>query len=283
MLKAYVSIDIEGLPGIASTTMLTPGNTQYSRGAEIMTRFAAAAAEKLLENGFERVVIADSHGAMTNIDYLELPPNTSLIQGFPRPVSMLTGLDETYNAALFIGYHAAAGTMHGFLSHTMSGRTFAEIRINGVRASEFLLNSLVAGEKGVPVILVAGDKHLEAEVRAYSPWTVFVPLKEGLSRYAAVYPSMKEALETLGKGIYVAVNRLRRGEARPLVLDKPYRIDVVVREELIADVLETFKPYERIDALHLAFESESAEDVLKIIEVTALIGYGVYALAQRLR
>ncbi len=280
MLKAYVSIDIEGLPGIASASMLVPGNTQYSRGSEIMTLFAVETARKLLENGFNQVVVGDSHGYMTNIDYSKMPRGTSLIQGFPRPVSMLTGLDESFNAALFIGYHSAASTVHGYLSHTMSGRTFAEIRINGIRSSEFLMNSLVAGEKGVPVILVAGDKYLESEVKAYSPWTVFVPLKEGITRYAAMYQSLPETLEMLGKGIYVAVNRYRRGEPRPLVLEKPYRVDVFVRYELIADVLETMKPYERVDALHLRFETDSAEEMVKIIELSAIIGYGVHALKQ---
>lgn len=90
MLKAYVSIDIEGLPGIASASMLVPGNTQYSRGSEIMTLFAVETARKLLENGFNQVVVGDSHGYMTNIDYSKMPRGTSLIQGFPRPVSMLT-------------------------------------------------------------------------------------------------------------------------------------------------------------------------------------------------
>lgn len=283
MEKAYVSIDIEGLPGIASATMLSPGQSQYSRGSRIMTLIAVEVSKKLLENGFRHVVVADSHGAMTNIEYTELPRGTSLIQGFPRPLSMLTGLDESYSAALFIGYHSAASTMHGFLSHTMSSRTFAEIRVNGIRASEFLINSLVAGEKGVPVILVAGDKHLEAEVRAYSPWTVFVALKTGITRYAAEYPSLGNVLESLGKAVYVAVNRLRRGEARPLVLDRPYRVEAVLRDELVADVIETMDGVERIDACRVRFQAETAEQMLRIIELMAFIGYGVYALKERLR
>ncbi len=283
MRKAYISIDIEGLPGIASTTMLIPGNTQYSRGSKIMTIIGVETAKQLLSNGFEYVVLADSHGYMTNIDYLEIPRNVSLIQGFPRPISMLTGLDGSYDAALFIGYHAAASTPHGFLSHTMSGRVFAEVRINDRRASEYLLNALVAGEMGVPVILVAGDKHLEEEVREYTPWAVFVPFKRGITRYAAEYPSLEDVLDRLRRGVQVAVNRLKRGEPKPLFLEKPYRVEVVVREELIADLLETMEPYRRVDAYRLVFEANSAEKALRIIELSAFIGYGVYGLKERIK
>ncbi|ADI32045.1 M55 family metallopeptidase [Staphylothermus hellenicus] len=282
-MKAYVSIDIEGLPGIASTTMVSPGYTQYSRGSKIMTMIAKETARALLNNGFDKVVIADSHGYMTNIDYLELPRNTSLIQGFPRPYSMLTGLDNSYDSVLFIGYHTAAGTMHGFLDHTMSSRVFAEIRLNGRRASEYLINALVAGEKGVPVILVAGDSLLRDEVSKHTPWAVFIGLKQGITRYAAIYESFDDVLDKLREGIVEAINRLRSGEVKPLVLDKPYTVEIMLRDELVGDVLETWDILERIDAYRFRYEASNAHRVLAIIELIAFIGYGVYALRERLR
>lgn len=282
-MKAYVSIDIEGLPGIASTTMVSPGYTQYSRGSRIMTMIAKETAKALLNNGFDKVVIADSHGYMTNIDYLELPKNTSLIQGFPRPYSMLTGLDNSYDSVLFIGYHTAAGTMHGFLDHTMSGKVFAEIKLNGRRASEYLINALVAGEKGVPVILVAGDSLLRDEVSKYTPWAVFIGFKQGITRYAAIYESIGDVLDKLREGIAEAINRLRKGEVKPLVFDKPYIVEMMLRDELLGDVLETWDILERIDAYRFRYEANSAHNVLAIIELIAFIGYGVYALKERLR
>jgi D-amino peptidase len=281
-MRAYVSIDIEGLPGIASTTMLVPGNTQYSIGSKIMTLIARETAKSLLENGFEEVVIADSHGYMTNIDYLEMPRKTRIIQGFPRPYSMLTGLDESFNAVLFIGYHTAAGTMHGFLDHTMSGRVFAEIRVNGAIASEYLINSLVAGEKNVPVILVAGDEWLREEVSKYTPWAVFISFKRGITRYSAIYDSFEDILEKLRKGIFIAINRLKRGEVKPLKFHE-LNVEVTVRDELIGDVLETWNKLERIDAYRFRFKAENPSDLLATIELIAFIGYGVYGLKEKLR
>lgn len=282
-LKIYVSIDIEGLPGVVSTTMVAPGRSQFNRGSIIMTRIAKSLAEYLFENGFERVVIADSHGLMTNIDYLEMPRGVTLIQGYPRPYSMVLGVDDSFDAVMFIGYHAGAGTMHGFLDHTYSGRVFHEIIVNGIRASEYLINALVVGEKNVPVILVAGDEHLREQVVNHTPWAVFIDLKKGISRYAAEYDSFEEVLDKLRKGVQIAVNRLKRGEARPLQLDKPYNVVVRVHDPLIADVLEMVEGLKRIDAYSYEFKADTALKLLGKIEEIALIGYGVEALKNAIR
>lgn len=282
-MKVYVSIDIEGLPGIASTTMVAPGRSQFVKGSAIMTKVAKTIAEYLLENGVEKVVIADSHGLMTNIDYLEMPRNVTLIQGYPRPFSMVIGVDESYDAVMFIGYHAAAGTMHGFLDHTYSGRVFHEIIVNGVKASEYLLNALYVGEKNVPVILVAGDDHLRSEVLEHTPWAVFIDFKKGISRYAAQYDSFEDVMDKLRKGVQIALSRLKRGEVKPLQLNKPYKAVVRVRDPLIADVLEMIQGLKRVDAYTYEFTANTAVELLGRIEEIALIGYGVEALKNAIR
>ncbi len=278
-LSIYVSIDFEGLPGIAGTTMLTPRGPQYSVGRAVSTRIARFIAERLIGTHGAVVTIADSHGLMTNIDYLEMPKGTRLIQGFPRPVSMLTGLDKSYSAAFFIGYHAAAGTLRGVLDHSYSGRTFYRIYVNDEPASEFLLNALAASEIGVPVALVAGDSALEEEVRRHAPWAVFVPFKQGYSRYAASYDSLPETLERLGRGIDVAVSRIRRRETGLLSMDKPYRLRTVLRRTEYADAAELIPGVKRLDAYTLEYVSDSALEVLRLVEAIAFIGYAVSGLS----
>jgi len=282
-MKAYVSIDLEGLPGVASVTMVSPERSQFSVGSRIATIIAKEVTSMLLENGFSKVVVADSHGLMTNIDYTQLPKGAVLIQGYPRPFSMVIGIDDSFDAALFIGYHAAAGTMHGFLDHTMSGRVFHEIRVNDMRFSEYLLNSLYVGERNVPVILLAGDDHLRDEVVNHTPWTVFIDLKRGLSRYSAMYESMDEVLEKLRKGIQVAVNRLKRGETKPFTLDKPYRSHIVLRESLVADVLEQLPGIRRIDAYTVEYIANNATELLGMVESIAMIGYGIEMLKNSIK
>ncbi|MGC9121814.1 MAG: M55 family metallopeptidase, partial [Thermogladius sp.] len=47
-MKAYVSIDLEGLPGIASTTMTSPEKTQFSTAVKVMTRISEFVSKRLL-------------------------------------------------------------------------------------------------------------------------------------------------------------------------------------------------------------------------------------------
>ncbi len=281
-MKAYVSIDFEGLPGIP-VGGLVPRSPQYSRSEWIVTRISKVVVEKLLSSGFKRVTLADSHGYMTNIDYREIPRGVTLIQGFPRPLSMITGIEEGYDAVYFIGYHAAAGTLRGYLDHTYSGTTFYRVYVNGSQASEFLLNALVAGEHGVPVVLVAGDKALEAEVKKHAPWAVFVPLKQGLGRYAASFESLPEVLEDLERGIEESVKALKEGKTKPLVFEKPIELAVELRDTVFADVASLIPGVVREDAYRLVYKAESAKELMEVVETIALICYGVAALRERLR
>ncbi len=277
-MKVYVSIDFEGLPGIASLSMLTPKSSQYSRGVKIVTRIARTIAEELSKAGVDRIVIADSHGFMTNIDYLEMPKKTTLIQGFPRPYSMVTGLDESFDAILMIGYHAAAGTTNAILDHTYSGRTFYRIKINGVVVSEYLLNALVAGEYNVPVALVAGDEYLGEQVRTYTPWSVFIPLKKGVSRYAALYDSLDEVLEALKRGLHDAVERIKRRELKPLKLGSTLKTVIEFRNNIYTDIASIIPGVKRIDAYTIEYTTDSPRELLGLIEVLALMAIGIDSL-----
>lgn len=281
-LRAYVSIDFEGLPGVPATG-LTPRSPQYSRSEWIVTRIAEFLSEKLIENGFSSVFIADSHGFMNNIDYRELPSKTVIIQGFPRPLSMVTGIEKGFDALYFIGYHAAAGTLKGYLDHTYSGTAFHRIYINGCPASEYLLNTLVAGEHGVPVVMVAGDKALEDEVSKHTPWAVFVPLKEGLSRYAAAFKSLTDVLNDLEDGVKKSIDVLKKGEAKPLTFSKPLELVVELRDTLFADVASLIPGVVRESAYKLVYKASTASELMNIVEAIALVCYGVHALREKIR
>ncbi|WP_227410817.1 M55 family metallopeptidase [Thermosphaera chiliense] len=283
LMKAFISLDVEGLPGVSSLTMLNPWSSQFERTVRVATKIVNTLIEELSNNGFSEIIVADSHGLMTNLDYSEIKGNAKIIQGYPRPLSMVTTLDSTFNASIFIGYHSAAGTVHGILDHTMSGRTFSEIRVNGVRASEFLLNGLYSSENNVPVALVAGDEYLEAEVNSFSPGTVFVPLKKGVSRYSAINPSIEIIIDQLRHRVREAVKRLSEGKIGLISLGKPYVVETVFRDSLIADVVESYDKFQRLNAYTVRFVAENARELIGLIELLAMVGYGVDALKNSIK
>ncbi len=279
-LRIYVSVDFEGLPGIASVSQLVPKAPQYSDGRELVTRVVETIVSELRSLDVTDIMVADSHGYMANLIPWRI--DARMLMGFPRPVSMMLGVEE-YTAAMMIGYHAAAGTVGGFLDHTYSSAAFQRIRVNGELASEFLLNAVYAGEKEVPVILVAGDDRLRGQVMKYTPWAVFVPLKRGVARYAAVSDPVDRVLDQLRRGVREAIDRLKRGDVKPLTLEKPYRIQVEFKNQALADIAAGLPGFKRVDGYTVEFEAESMEYALTVIELLALANAGVNYLLQQLR
>lgn len=281
-MKAYVSIDLEGLPGISGISQVVPKNSLYNDARRIMTWMTNVVSRQLLREGFEHVTVADSHGYMGNIDYMEVGEKVELIQGYPRPYSMMIGVDEGYDAILMIGYHTRAGTVKGFLDHTYSSTTIHRVYVNGVPASEYYLNTLYAGYYGVPVILVAGDEYLKEEVERHTPWAVFVPLKKGYSRLSAKYPSRDIVEKKLAEGIKEATRRLKQGEAKPLKLGET-SLRIELKNTLFADMAQLIPGIRRVDAYTLEYKAKNPVEAISIVEIIAWIGLAGYSILERAR
>ncbi|ABM81209.1 M55 family metallopeptidase [Hyperthermus butylicus] len=282
-MKIYVSVDLEGLPGISTLSQVAPGYPLYGDARRIMTWIVNVLADEFSVLGVDDVVVADSHGFMANIDYIDVDERVRLVQGYPRPFSMVLGVEEGFDAAMFIGYHAAAGTTGGFLEHTYSSRVIHRIYVNGELASEYLLNALYAGEHGVPVVLVAGDEHLRSQVEKHTPWAVFLPLKKGYGRLAAMYESKSLVEQKLRKAVREAVERLKRGKAQPLKPNGELELRVELRDSLYADMAQLLPRAERLDAYTLRYRAYSARDALAFVELVAWIGYAASAMMEKMR
>jgi D-amino peptidase len=270
-MKIYISIDLEGLPGISSLLQVAPGLSLYNDAREIMTWVVNVLAKELRKGGADEITVADSHGYMANIRYLDIEERVKFIQGYPRPFSMVIGLEKGYDGVMFVGYHAAAGTREGFLDHTYSSRVIYKVYVNEVQASEYLLNALYAGQYGVPVILVAGDERLREEVERFTPHAVFIGLKKGLGRIAAEYYSKDVIEKELREGVKEALRRLKEGELKPLKFDH-YDLKIELREAIYADMAQIIPGMRRVDAYTLEYKAKDAKEALGIVELIAWVG-----------
>ncbi|MGC8618420.1 MAG: M55 family metallopeptidase, partial [Thermoplasmata archaeon] len=120
-MRVFISVDMEGMPSIFSNDQTDPKGDRYYEGRQIMTDISLFVSEELHKNGVGEILITDSHDGMGNIYYDKLPEYISLMRGSRRPVSMVNGIDRGFDAAIFLGYHAAAGTLHASFDHTYSG------------------------------------------------------------------------------------------------------------------------------------------------------------------
>lgn len=111
-MKAFISIDMEGICGIVREIETDPkkGGDSYQLSRHLMTQEANAAIEGCMKAGATEVLIADSHWNFDNLIPEELHEAATLLRGTPRGFSMMQDLDASYDAALFVGYHARAGT-----------------------------------------------------------------------------------------------------------------------------------------------------------------------------
>src|SRR5260370_23547090 len=169
-MRVYISVDMEGIAGVvheSQTDPTTPASAaEYARCRRLMTAEANAAVEGALAAGATRVLVNDSHWFMRNLLAEELHQTAELVSGDPKPRSMMQGIDQQggFDAALFIGYHARAGTRNAILDHTYPDRIH-DVRLNQKPGGELGLNAALAGVHGVPVALVSGDSAVTAEAK----------------------------------------------------------------------------------------------------------------------
>jgi D-amino peptidase len=282
-MKAFISVDLEGMPYVVIPGHLSLKGSLYGEARKIATEVTLIVAEELNKNGFDEIVIADSHGPMVNLLVDDLPAYVEIIRGFPRPVSMISGV-EGCDVALFLGYHAKFGTAKSTFDHTYSGGTINKAEVNGVAASEFLMNAYAAGDLNVPVILVAGEAQLlKDDVKQYAPWAETVALKRSLSRVSAKSFSMIKIERELKEAVKRAVANFRQNKVKPLIAEKPVKTGITFIATHFADVAELLPVINRIDGLNVKYTASNMIEAYKIFELLVLAASGTSALLANLK
>jgi len=279
-MKAFLSIDMEGLPHVVILGHLGLKGSLYEEARKIATKVALVTAHDLHESGFDEILVADSHGPMVNLLVDDLPEYVEIVRGFPRPLSMVAGVEES-DVALFLGYHAKFGTARSTFDHTYSGSSISRVEVNGIAASEFLLNAYAAGEMDVPVVLVAGDAQLlEDDVRVHAPWAERVTLKRSLSRVSARSYAMTRVERELIVGVKRAVSNFKQGIVKVLVAERPVRMAITFSASHFADAAELLPFVNRIDGLRVEFNADSMVQAYKVFELLLLATIGMSSALQ---
>jgi len=221
-VRIYISADMEGIAGITSRDLqLVPEGREFQEARILLTEEVNAAIGGAIAAGAEYVLVNDSHGRMRNILPAGLDPRAQLSQGYPKPLYMMEGIDEGFDLAFFVGYHAAVGTADGLLNHSYNSRGVYNVRVNGRAMSESGLNGRVAGHFGVPVALVTGDDATVRQTRAHAPGVEGVVVKWSYNRGSARSLSPAAARSLVREGAETAVTRAASGP----------RADMLMREK----------------------------------------------------
>jgi D-amino peptidase len=267
--KVFISVDMEGIWGVVHGNQTSSSSAEYGPARKWMADDVNAVIAGLFEAGAAEVVVNDSHGSMRNIVADALDPRASLISGTPKPLSMMQGIDETFSACVFVGYHARAGSAPAVLDHTISGGVVRAIRVNGLELPELGLNAAIAGYFNVPVIMLTGDTETCAQAKSLlGEGIVTVAVKEAQGRYAAKNLPLEEARKRLKEGAREALQK--SSQAAAFRLKPPFKFELEVNNSALAEPPALIYLVERTGPRTVEFLSDDYLRGFKLLR--ALIG-----------
>lgn len=260
-LKVYISSDMEGSTGVVSGEQVTLGKPGYEFGQRMQLHDTLAAVNAALSWGAESVTVNDSHDRMINLDVSMFPREVSIITGSPKILGMVEGVSE-HDAAIFIGYHAMAGTEKAVLDHTYSSKVVYGLKINGIKLGETGLNALFCGALDVPLSMVAGDTAVCLEASSLLGGTlVTCALKDGLGRNSAVTRSPKETAALISESVKRALDSAAADRSPVLRMEAPYKAELTFLTTAQADAAGLVPGSERTSGRTMVF---TTEDVFEI-------------------
>lgn len=262
-MKVFISADIEGVTATTIWDECTKKEFDYSKYTAQMTREVVAACEGAIAAGADEIVVKDSHGSGTNIDIEQLPENVQLIRAWSgHPYSMVEGLDGTFDALMFVGYHSGASKSGNALSHTMTGNALY-IKINEEIASEFMIFSLAGAREGVPTVFLSGDKMLCEDYEHMHPNLMTVAVKEGdgaLSKNLTPKKSLKLIRE-------VAEQALKQDlTVAKIELPKAFDVEMCFKDQKHARKMSFYPGMIQESSTILRFKSEDYFEVLRMFK-----------------
>lgn len=266
-LRVYISADMEGIAGAVTPDQLGPGGFEYQRFREVMTAEVLAAIEGARAAGATEILVSDSHGNGQNLLIERLPEDVRVIRSWPRPLGMMEGVDATFHAVIFVGYHAGATNPEGVRAHTFSSANYADVRLNGRAVAESEFNAAVAGHFGVPVVLITGDDVAVAELQATVPGVEGAVVKRAIGFHSAETMTPAAAAALIRRRAESAV-RARAGVA-PLRLATPVTLDLTFKNYRPAEVLAFLPGVERVEARTVRFVGR---DMTEVAAFMAFVG-----------
>ncbi len=266
-MKVFLSVDMEGICGIVHEKQTDPyqGGREYEEACRLMTAEANAAIQGCVDAGADDILVADSHWDFRNLIPEELHEAATLLRGKPRALSMAQGLDTSFDAAMYIGYHAMAGTSPAILDHTWSGR-IRTVEVNKKVVGETAINAYLAGHHGV---LVTGDARLAAEARSFLPGVHTVAVKDPVGRGAAANLHPKRAQEFIRAEAKKALED--RKAIRPVTAKAPVAMAVDFTSTESADLGALLPTTRRVGATRIEWTSKDFAEAYRTFVALAYL------------
>ena len=263
-LKVYISVDMEGIAGVVTGDQLGPTGFEYERARTFMTGEALAAIAGARDAGATEIVVSDSHGNGESLLIDQFPDDVRIVRSWPRPLMMMEGIDSTFSAAVFVGYHASTTSPAGVRAHTISSANLASVSLNGVAMPEAGINAAIAGRFAVPVVFISGDNVAVDETRRLLGDVEGAVVKQAISFHAASTMTPKAAQQLIREHVKAALER--RSAFKTYIVRAPVTLDVVFKNYRPAEMLAFLSTVQRTTSHSIRFIGKDMIEVSKFLE-----------------
>jgi D-amino peptidase len=266
-MKVLVLVDMEGVAGTVTADQLGPAGFEYGRFREFMTREALAAVTAAKSAGATEVVVGDAHGNGENLLIEQFPPDVRIVRSWPRKLGMAAPVDASFNAVMFIGFHASTNNPSGVRAHTFSSATLTRVAVNGVEMTEGAWVAAVAGHFGVPVVMMSGDDAAIAEVRKVIGNIEAAETKRTLGFHSALTITPQASADLIAARAQAALGRMK--EFSPYKVQTPVTVDISFKHYMPAEVLAYLPLFERTSSHSIRYRARDmveAEVIRNFVE-----------------
>ncbi len=261
--KVYISVDLEGISGVNSDNQTSAAGAEYGRARKLMVEDANAAIRGAFEGGATDVLVNDSHGGQRNILPEDLDPRARLISHSFKRHGMMEGLDESFDAVIFVGYHAKAGSPRGIFAHTGSG-VLADVQVNGVSVGEGGMNAILAQWFGVPVVVVTGDDVAVEQQQETAPGVRGVVVKRAINSRAVELRPLADARRDIQAAAKAGVAAARKVAPKRA---SSYTVRIAYKDPAFVEVTTALREVKMVSPTAIEFTRESMPEAYRLIRV----------------
>jgi D-amino peptidase len=272
-MKIYISSDMEGTAGVVDWSQVMATGSQYPCYTDLLTKEINAAIEGAMKAGATEFLVNDAHSRMANLRPEDLAGSARYLSGRMKPMYMMQGLDETFDAVFFISYHGSMGSQSSTLSHTYFPSAFSQVSINGIVTGEAGINALVALGYGVPVVLITGDATTAEEIEPFCPGAQAAIVKESVSRFSASSMHPQEARALISHKAFDAVKGI--GSAVQVNIELPATMTIDFTTSDYADLASRVSGFSRTGVLSGAISNNDPIEIYRTFITIVLLCRGL--------
>ena len=242
-LNVFLLTDVEGIAGVDSIDEMDRESERYLETRKKLCHSINLAVDACFESGATALYYLDGHGGGGNVIDGEIDPRAVKCTIAQWQELLKNG---SIDCQIELGSHARAGTVGGFLDHTLSSKLIYFIKINGVEMSEVSLHATLCARYGVPIVAVTGDEVACAQAKEYLPDVFVGAVKRATRRnIATTYPNADEILQSTVKAALAGRHSVSCARyTTPLVVEQAY-----YRTDMCEETLDhCTSDFERVDA-----------------------------------